>query len=107
MECFLAFFQRLGSLTEGAGTILDQSLIYTTSDVSSGLRHEHLEFPELMAGKAAGGLKGGRHRRAAGGNTTEGARPGGTGGGRPPQRHGAAPRRAKGAAPRPHRPRAP
>src|SRR5260370_39992341 len=71
MECFLAFFQRLGSLTEGAGTMLDQSLIYATSDVSSGLRHEHLEFPVLMAGKAGGRLRGDVHVRANGDNYTK------------------------------------
>jgi hypothetical protein len=71
MECLLAFLQRLDSLTEGAGTILDQSLIYATSDVSSGLRHEHLEFPVLMAGKAAGRLKGDVHVRTPGDNYTK------------------------------------
>jgi len=71
MECFLAFLQRLDALSEGSGTILDQSLIYATSDVSSGLRHEHLEFPVLMAGKAAGHLKGDVHVRLANDNYTK------------------------------------
>jgi hypothetical protein len=71
MECLSTFLQRLDSLKEGAGTILDQSLIYATSDVSSGLRHEHLEFPVLFAGKAGGRLRGDVHVRAAGDNYTK------------------------------------
>jgi hypothetical protein len=71
MQCLVAFLQRLDSLTEGSATLLDQSLVYATSDVSSGLRHEHLEFPVLLAGKAAGRLKGDVHVRAANDNYTK------------------------------------
>jgi len=68
MECFAAFLKEMKALPEGNGTLLDQSLIYATSDVSSGLRHDHLEFPVLMAGKAGGRLHGDIHVRASGDN---------------------------------------
>jgi hypothetical protein len=71
MECFAAFLQRLDSLTEGTGTMLDQCLVYATSDVSSGQRHDHVEFPALFAGKAGGRLRGDVHVRASGDNYTK------------------------------------
>ena len=71
MQCLADFLKALQALPEGAGTLLDQSLIYATSDVSSGLRHEHLEFPVLMAGKAGGRLRGNVHVRASGDNYTK------------------------------------
>jgi hypothetical protein len=71
MGCFADFLKQLKALPEGSGTLLDQSLIYATSDVSSGLRHDHLEFPVLMAGKAGGRLRGDVHVRASGDNYTK------------------------------------
>ncbi len=71
MQCLADFLKALQALPEGAGTLLDHSLIYATSDVSSGLRHEHLEFPVLMAGKAGGRLRGNVHVRASGDNYTK------------------------------------
>jgi hypothetical protein len=71
MECFADFLKQMRSLPEGSGTLLDQCLIYATSDVSSGLRHEHLEFPLLFAGKAGGQLRGDVHVRASGDNYTK------------------------------------
>ncbi len=71
MTCFADFLKRLQALPEGNGTVLDNSLIYATSEVSSGLLHEHVEFPVLFAGKAGGRLRGDQHVRASGDNYTK------------------------------------
>ncbi len=65
MSCLADFLTRLKELPEGAGSVLDNSLVYATSDVSSGLNHGHSEFPVLFAGRAGGKLRGDVHVRAS------------------------------------------
>jgi hypothetical protein len=71
MTCLADFLTRLQSQQEGAGSVLDSSLIYATSEVSAGLSHEHVEFPVLFAGGAGGKLKGDLHVRASDDNYTK------------------------------------
>jgi hypothetical protein len=53
--------QRLASTPDGDGTLLDHSLILFGSGMSNSNIHDHSPLPVLVAGGAAGKLKGGRH----------------------------------------------
>lgn len=50
------------------GKLLDNMLIFATSEYATGWHHQHEEFPVILAGKAGGKLKTGQHVRAPGGN---------------------------------------
>lgn len=63
MECLAVFLNKLASLSEGAGVVLDNSLIYATSCTSWGKVHDMSEWPVLLAGKAGGAIEGNRHLR--------------------------------------------
>jgi hypothetical protein len=64
MEALSVFAGKLAALTEGAGTVLDNSLIYVTSCTSWGKVHDTSEWPVLLVGKASGALSGNQHYRA-------------------------------------------
>jgi len=64
MACLAEFLEKLASVKEGAGTLLDNSLIYVTSCTSWGKTHTVYEWPVLLVGKAGGALAGNRHYRA-------------------------------------------
>jgi hypothetical protein len=68
MQGLSTFVNKLASLTEGAGTVLDNSLVYVTSCTAWGKYHDVTDWPVLFIGKAGGALKGDQHFRAAGGN---------------------------------------
>ncbi len=57
------FLERLKSVKEGDGTLLDNSLIAYGSGISDGDRHNHDDLPVLLAGHGGGTLKPGRHVR--------------------------------------------
>ncbi|MDQ3032834.1 MAG: DUF1552 domain-containing protein [Myxococcota bacterium] len=46
---------------EGAGTMLDSSLLLYTSEFSAGADHSSADVPILLAGRAGGALRTGRH----------------------------------------------
>jgi hypothetical protein len=52
---------RLKSTPDGEGTLLDNALILYGSAMSNSNIHDHAPLPVLIAGGAAGKLKGGRH----------------------------------------------
>jgi hypothetical protein len=54
---------RMKNTPDGAGTLLDNSCVYTTSCVSESMTHSNLDFPLLVAGKAGGKLKSDQHVR--------------------------------------------
>lgn len=54
---------RLDSVTEGDGTLLDHSMIAYGSANSDGNRHNHDDLPVLVAGRGCGTLESGRHIR--------------------------------------------
>jgi hypothetical protein len=68
MQGLATFLGYLSSMTEGSGTVLDNTLIYVTSCTSWGKVHDTSEWPCLMIGKAGGALKGNQHLRYPGGN---------------------------------------
>ncbi len=54
---------KLKSIPEGEGTLLDHSMIVYGSGISDGNSHSHDHLPILLAGKANGTVKSGRHIR--------------------------------------------
>jgi hypothetical protein len=68
MQGLNTFASQLSTMTEGAGTVLDNMLIYVTSCTGWGKVHDTSEWPVLFLGKAGGALKGDQHFRAANGN---------------------------------------
>ncbi len=55
------FLEKLKSIPEGNGNLLDNSMILIGSGISDGDRHNHDDLPVLLAGRAAGALPGNRH----------------------------------------------
>ncbi len=56
---------KLRSIPEGTGSLLDHCLIVYGSGISDGNAHSHDELPILVAGRANGTVKTGRHVRYA------------------------------------------
>jgi hypothetical protein len=71
MDGLAVFLEALAGMKEGAGTVLDNSLVYVTSCISWGKAHSTDEWPVLLIGKAGGALKGDQHFREANGNLSE------------------------------------
>jgi len=57
--------EKLRSTRDGDGTLLDHSQILYGSSISDGNAHTHHDLPLVLAGGAAGQIKGGRHIRYA------------------------------------------
>ncbi len=55
--------EKLKSIPEGAGTLLDHCMIVYGSGISDGNAHSHDDLPILLAGRANGTIKTGRHVR--------------------------------------------
>jgi hypothetical protein len=58
---FAYFLNKLKSIQEGEGNLLDNSMIVYGSGISDGNRHNHNDLPILLAGKAGGTIQTGRH----------------------------------------------
>ncbi len=54
---------KLKAIPEGSGSLLDNCMVAYGSGNSDGNRHSHDNVPLLLAGKAGGTLKTGRHVR--------------------------------------------
>lgn len=65
VSLFAYFLQRLKATREGDGSLLDHSLLLYGSGMGNPNVHDHVNLPILVAGGAAGGMKGGRHVRFA------------------------------------------
>ncbi len=63
VSLFAYYLDRLKNTPDGAGTLLDHSLILYGSGIGNPNVHDHTNLPILVAGGAAGGMKGGRHIR--------------------------------------------
>jgi hypothetical protein len=63
VSLFAYFLERLKATPEGNGTLLDHSLLLYGSGIGNPNVHDHTNLPVLVAGGAAGGMKGGRHIR--------------------------------------------
>ena len=65
IEQIAYFMEKLAATPDGDGTLLDQVLIQYGCGISDGNQHLHVNLPVLVAGGAAGNVKGGRHLRVA------------------------------------------
>ncbi len=60
---FAYFLQKLKSIPEGEGTLLDNCMIVYGGGISDGNAHNHDNLPILLAGRGGGTLRPGRHVR--------------------------------------------
>jgi len=65
MEQVAYFLEKLDSIHEPDGTLLDNSMIVYGAGISDGDQHNHDNLPILLAGGGAGTIKQGMHRRYA------------------------------------------
>ncbi len=63
VSLFAEFLQKLRATPEAGGTLLDNSLFLYGSGMGNPNVHDHVNLPIIVAGGAAGGMKGGRHIR--------------------------------------------
>ena len=61
MSLFAYFLEKLKATPEGEGTLLDNALYLYGSGMGNPDVHDHTNLPILVAGGAAGKVKGGRH----------------------------------------------
>ena len=61
VERFAILMDKLASIPEGDGTVLDNSFLLFTSEFGDADDHYHWDLPMLTAGKAGGYLKTGQH----------------------------------------------
>ncbi len=58
--------QRLKAVREGDGLLLDNVAVFYSSDISHSDWHNHYDMPVILAGRAGGAFRPGRHLRAQG-----------------------------------------
>jgi hypothetical protein len=63
VEQYAYFVQKMKSIPEGEGTLLDSSMLFYGGAIGDGNRHNHDELPVLLAGNAQGTIESGRHVR--------------------------------------------
>ncbi|MCP4172528.1 MAG: DUF1552 domain-containing protein [Fuerstiella sp.] len=61
VSLFAGFLGKLADTVEGNGTLLDHSLLLYGSGMGNPNTHDHSNLPIIVAGGAAGAMKGGRH----------------------------------------------
>jgi hypothetical protein len=61
VELFAKYLDKLNSVREGDGTLLDSAVVLFGSGLSNSDRHTHGPLPTVVAGGGAGTIKGGRH----------------------------------------------
>lgn len=61
VEQFAYLVNRLKQMPEGDGTVLDQCALFFSSEIEDGDSHRHQNLPILLAGRAGGALRPGRH----------------------------------------------
>ena len=65
VSLFAEFLTKLKATPEGNGTLLDHCLYLYGSGMGNPNLHDHVNLPILVAGGAAGKMRGGRHIRYA------------------------------------------
>jgi hypothetical protein len=63
VSLFADFLKRMKEIPEAGGTLLDHSLYLYGSGMGDPDKHDHTNLPLLVAGGAAGAMRGGRHLR--------------------------------------------
>ena len=61
IEQYAYFLQKLKSIKEGDGTLLDNSMILFSSDLRDGNRHSPKNLPLILGGKGGGAIKTGQN----------------------------------------------
>ena len=61
VSLFAEFLQKLEATREGEGSLLDHSLYLYGSGMGNPNVHDHVNLPIIVAGGAAGNMRGGRH----------------------------------------------
>jgi hypothetical protein len=61
LSLFGDFVEKLRAIPDGDGSLLDHSLVMYGSGMGNGDQHDQNKIPIMLAGSAAGRLKGGRH----------------------------------------------
>ena len=61
VSLFAYYLEKLRSTPDGAGTLLDHSVILYGSGMGNPNVHDHVNLPIIVAGGGAGRMKGGRH----------------------------------------------
>lgn len=61
VEQYAYFLERMNEVQEGERTMLDNSVIFLSSEISDGDRHNQQNKPILLAGSAGGQITTGRH----------------------------------------------
>lgn len=61
VSLFAYFLEKMRSTPEGDGSLLDHSLYLYGSGMGNPNLHDHINLPIIVAGGAAGKMKGGRH----------------------------------------------
>ena len=52
---------QMKAVQEGEGTLLDNSIVFFSSEIADGNSHKHVDLQVLVAGRAGGQLNPGRH----------------------------------------------
>jgi hypothetical protein len=60
VQQFAGWMEKLKSIKEGDGSLLDNSMIVYGAGLADGNRHSHEDLPTLIAGRAGGYIKSGR-----------------------------------------------
>jgi hypothetical protein len=60
---FAYMLEKMRSIEDGDGTLLDNSMLVYGSSINDGNRHTHHDLPLVLAGGGAGQLQGGHHLR--------------------------------------------
>ncbi len=61
MKVFAQFVEKMRSVSDGDGSLLDHSMIVYGGGLSDGNMHYHNNLPILLVGGGSGRIKGGRH----------------------------------------------
>jgi len=63
IELLAGFADKLKSIPDGEGTLLDHAMLLQGSGLSNSDQHSHIDLPLVLVGGGAGTLQGGRHLR--------------------------------------------
>lgn len=63
VSLFAEFLEKMKATPDGGGSLLDHSLFLYGSGMGNPNVHDHQNLPVIVAGGAAGGVRGGRHLR--------------------------------------------
>lgn len=63
VSLFAEFLEKMKATPDGGGSLLDHSLFLYGSGMGNPNVHDHQNLPAIVAGGAAGGVRGGRHLR--------------------------------------------